>query len=116
MKQRAIYALAHDTSLGPDTDRNTEALAELVVQIAESWSVLAKPVADNLALLNPHEAQLEVAVIDAHSQIRVVEADLLFALVTAWSSVIYPAPLVQALCSALHRSSEATQDTFFSVC
>ena len=116
IKQRAIYALAHDTSLDPDTDGNTETFSELVVDIAESWGVLAKPVSENLALFNSHERQLEVTVIEAHNKIRVAEADLLFALVTAWSTVICPPMLVQALCSALHRSSEATQDAFFSVC
>jgi len=116
LKQRAIYALAHDTSLGPETDENTESLADLVVQIAESWGVFAKPLAENLALLTPHDRQLEVTVIEAHNQIRVVEADLLFALVTAWSSVIYSAPLVFAICSSLQRSSQTTQDAFFSVC
>ena len=116
MKERAIYALVHDSWNGGDQDSNTEALVEHIIRIAESWTELSRPITENLALFNRHEAQLELQLIKTHNDLRVAEANLLFALVRAWMTVYYPPPMIHAFCSSLHKSPERVQETFFMVC
>ena len=111
--KRAVFQMANS---GSGAWTTTEVLVDCVLQIAESWAVLAVPDTESLALLTEKHARLERQLVRAYNEHRLAEGNVVFALITEWLAVVYQPPALFTLCSALHRATEAAQDVFFTVC